>query len=143
MNYEIIDNITSADIAVRVKAPTLSLIFRYGAEALMSVMVDDITSIVNDTSKGSVIEGDDISLLYFEFLNDILFFKDSESLLLLPHHVEVLLKDDIYRCEYTLHGETIDRIRHRIAVDIKAVTLHRLEIYNDRGLYIAESVFDV
>ena len=67
MNYDIIHNITAADIAVRVKAPSLDLMFRYGAEALMSEMVEDISSIKRTISKGGILEGKDLSLLYFEF----------------------------------------------------------------------------
>ncbi len=143
MAYEIIDNITSADIAVRVKAPTLSLLFTYGAEALVSEMVEDISSIKKSVIKNGLIEGDDLPILYFEFLNGILFFKDAESLLLLPSKIDVTHDNRLYRCSYQLHGDLIDADLHKITADIKAVTLHQLNIYKNKNLFIAESVFDV
>ena len=143
MNYELIDNITSADIAVRVKASSLNLLFKYGAEALMSEMVADISSIKNTVTKEGIIEGNDLSLLYFDFLNEFIFFKDAENLLLLPSEVEVSAKDSIYSCLYILKGEKINRVTHKFKTDIKAVTLHALKLYENGGLYIAESVFDV
>ncbi len=143
MNYDIIHNITAADIAVRVKAPSLDLMFRYGAEALMSEMVEDISSIKKIISKSGILEGEDLSLLYFEFLNEFLFFKDSDNLLLLAETVEVSNSRGMYSCVYTLKGEEINREIHNFRVDIKAVTLHGLRIYEHGGFFIAESVFDV
>lgn len=143
MNYELIHNITSADIAVRVRASSQSLLFKYGAEALMSEMVDDLSTIRPVTAKSGIIEGRDLSLLYFEFLNEFLFFKDAENLLLLPEEVEVAFSKDLYSCRYILKGEKISREIHKFRVDIKAVTLHGLQIYENGGLFIAESVFDV
>jgi SHS2 domain-containing protein len=143
MNYELIENITSADIAVRVKAPSLELLFRYGAEALMSEMIEDINTINNSVSKNGVLDGSDLSLLYFEFLNEFLFFKDAENLLLLPGKIEVSSSNGLYICSFALTGEKIDRDVHRFKVDIKAVTLHALALYEENGIFIAESVFDV
>lgn len=143
MNYELIENITSADIALRVKAPSLSHLFRYGAEALMSEMIEDTDSINKSVSKNGRLEGSDLSLIYFEFLNEFIFFKDSESLLLLPENVEISSADNLYACTYTLNGEKINKNLHKFRVDIKAVTLHALRIYEDNGTFIAESVFDV
>ena len=143
MNYELIENITSADIALSVKAPSLNLLFKYGAEALMSEMIEDINTINNTVLKNGILEGADLSLLYFEFLNEFIFFKDAENLLLLPELVEVTYADDIYRCSYTLKGDKINKDLHKFRVDIKAVTLHALRIYEANGIFIAESVFDV
>jgi len=143
VNYELIHDITTADIAVRVRASSLSLLFKYGAEALMSEMVDDISCIRNVITKNGVIEGKDLSLLYFDFLNEFLFFKDAENLLLLPLEIEVLCKEGLFECIYVLGGEKIDRDLHKFRVDMKAVTLHGLQIYEKEGLFAAESVFDV
>ena len=143
MHYEIIDNITSADIAVRVKAPSLELLFNYSAEALMSELVEDISSIQNKATREGTIEGEDISLIYFEFLNEFLFFKDSESLLLVPCLIRISAAGNIFSCSYTLCGEKINKNFHKFKTDIKAVTLHGLRIYQRDGLYIAETVFDV
>ncbi len=143
MNYELIHDITSADVAVRVKASSLNLLFNYGAEALMSEMVKDISSIKSIISKNGTLEGEDLSLLYFDFLNEFLFFKDAENLLLLPAEIEILSNGGIYSCIYTLSGEKIDKELHEFKVDVKAVTLHGLNIFEKDGLFIAESVFDV
>lgn len=143
MNYEIIEDITSADIAVRVRASSLNELFRFGADALMSEMIEDVTSIHYSILKQGILEGEDLSLLYYDFLNEILFFKDAENLLLLTDAIDVSFTGNIYSCSYTLAGEKINNETHKFIVDIKAVTLHALQIYENDGLFVAESVFDV
>ena len=143
MNYEIIENITSADIAIRVKADSPSLLFKYGAEALMAELIEDLSSIKEIITKEGSFHDKVLSLLYFEFLNEILFFKDSENILLKPANLRVSAEDNLYVCEYTLKGAKINKLRHKSKVDIKAVTLHELKIYEDNNFYIAETVFDV
>ena len=45
MDYELIENITAADIAIRVRANSLNELFIKGGIALMSEMLDDVSSI--------------------------------------------------------------------------------------------------
>jgi len=142
MNYELLENITSADIAIRVTAPSENKLFIYGAESLMSEMIEDISSIEKTITKHGELTGEDLSLLYFDFLNEFLFFKDSENLLLLPVEVAIFTTDGIFSLRYSLAGEKINREIHKFKVDIKAVTLHCLKLYKKEDLFIAESVFD-
>lgn len=143
MDYELVENITSADVAIRVRAESLNQLFISGAKALMSEMVDDISSIRSTASRDGILEGKDLSILYFEFLNEFLFFRDAESLLLVPVEVEISEAGGLFSCRYRLAGEKINREIHKFKVEVKAVTLHNLKIYESDGLFIAESVFDV
>jgi len=143
MDYEIIEEITHADIAVRVKAGSYDELFVKSGRALISEMVenpDDISSLI--IKEGSL-AGASIDLIYFEFLNEILFFKDAESLLMLPAKISVTGTDDEYKCSFSLSGEKIIRDKHIFRVDVKAVTMHGLRIYKENDLFIAEAVFDV
>lgn len=143
MNYEIIENITSADIAVRVKARSLELLFQFGAEALMSEMVENINTITPSASVSGFLDGEDIALVYFDFLNEFLFYKDAENLLLLPFDIRIINENGLYSCSYILKGEKINTDVHNFRTDIKAVTLHNLNIYRDDEFFVAETVFDV
>jgi SHS2 domain-containing protein len=143
MDYELIEDITHADVAVRVKAASYDELFVKSGRALMSEMVENPGDISPLIFKEGVISGDDIELLYFEFLNEILFFKDAESLLLLPEKISFAVINDEYKCSFRLAGEKIIRDKHIFRVDVKAVTMHGLRIYKENDLYIAETVFDV
>ena len=143
MDYELIEDITFADVAVRVKGDTPEEVFIKGGNALLSEMVENYGDISPVIKRNGEIQGETLELLYFEFLNEILFFKDAEGLLLLPEKIRVTGGPGEYRCCFTLAGEKIERERHRFRVDVKGVIMHGLKIYSKDGIFIAESVFDV
>lgn len=143
MDYEILENITTADIAFRVRASSVSELFMKGAGALLSEMITDISSIKKSVSRNGLLEGNDLSILYFEFLNELIFFRDAESLLLVPVEVNVSETEGTFFCSYTFYGEKINRQVHEFKVEVKAVTLHNLKVYESNGLFIAETVLDV
>lgn len=143
MDYEIIHDMTSADIAVRIKGDTLAGLFVNAGNTLMSELVEDIAVISRKVHITGELRNDELDMLYFEFLNEFLFYKDSRGLLLLPETVGVTKESGTYICRYTLAGEQIDREKHGFRVDIKAVTLHGLKVYEHQGTYTAVTVFDV
>ena len=143
MDYELIEDITHADVAVRVRGASYSELFVKSGRALMSEMVENPGDISPLIIKEGVFSGDNIELLFFEFLNEILFFKDAESLLLLPDNISVTDNESVYKCSFRLAGEKIIREKHIFRVDVKAVTMHGLRIYKENDLFVAETVFDV
>jgi SHS2 domain-containing protein len=142
-NFEIIDGVTSADIAFRAYGGTLTELFVSSALALMSIMLENPEGIVFSLSKGIELSNEDRELLLFEFLNEFIFYKDSELLLLKPESVEIEEENGGYRLQCDARGEYIDRNRHIFNVDIKAVTMHRLSIARDGGQWCAMVVLDV
>ncbi len=143
MDYEVIEGITHADVAVRVKGGSYDDLFLKGGKALICEMVENYDDILPEIKKAGVLKNISIELLYFEFLNEILFFKDAEGLLLFPESVEITEVNSEYICSFVLSGEKILRCKHNFRVDVKAVTMHGLQIYVENGVYTAESVFDV
>ena len=143
MDYEIIEEITHADIAVRVKGTSLDELFVKSGRALISEMVENTGVISPFINKEGIITGDNIELIYFEFLNEILFYKDAECLLLLPEFVKISDVTGNINCNYKLCGEKIIREKHVFRVDVKAVTMHGLRIFKEKDLFVAETVFDV
>ena len=142
-NFEIIDGVTRADIAFRAYGGTLPELFISSALALMSIMVENPEGILFSLSKGIEFSNVDRELLLFEFLNEFIFYKDSELLLLKPESVEIEKVNGIFRLQCDARGEYIDRNRHIFNVDIKAVTMHGLSIARDGGQWYAMVVLDV
>lgn len=143
MDYEIVDNITSADIAVSVKGKSLNEIFVKAGNALVSEMTDSPDKIRDIELRRDVISNPDLELLLFNFLNEILFYKDGEGLILKPAAAEIELQGSEYLCRYTLSGEKITESICGFRVDVKGVSLHGLEIIKTDDLYTASVVFDV
>ncbi len=143
MSYEIIDNITMADIAFRITGADLNELFTSAAHAVMSVMTENWESISPDVKKTVKLEGDSLDLLFFNFLQEIIFFKDSESLFLLPGKIIIEEGKNKYRCTAELQGEAIDSTKHDLGVDIKAITMHNFELKKEKDRWTATVVLDV
>ncbi|MFH0976815.1 MAG: archease [Spirochaetota bacterium] len=143
MSYEILDDLTCADIAIKVTAKDITGLFFSGAEALLSVLIDNPGSIAFKTEKQIALKNAEIDLLLYGFLNEIIFFKDAESLLLLPKTVNIIYTGNEYAVDCLFHGEHIDRLRHNFNVDVKAVTMHNLKVENIDDGWIAVFILDV
>lgn len=142
-NFEIIDGVTRADVAFRAYGGTITELFASAALALMSIMLVNPEGIVFSTKRSIALDNRDRELLLFEFLNEFLFFKDSELLLLKPESVDIEEVDGEFRLQCDARGEHIDRNRHAFNVDIKAVTMHGLSVARESEQWFATVVLDV
>jgi SHS2 domain-containing protein len=73
------------------------------------------------------LEEPDLELLMLRFLNELVYLRDAEQLLLLPRRVRVSVNDGA-QLEADLVGEAIDAERHRMDAEVKAATAHGLRI---------------
>ena len=142
-NFEIIDDVTRADIAFRAYADGITELFASAALAMVSIMLVNPDRIVFSTKRSIALDNRDRDLLLFEFLNEFIFLKDSESLLLKPASVEIEEVEGGYRLRCDARGEHIDRERHVFNVDVKAVTMHGLRVARDGDQWSATVVLDV
>lgn len=143
MEYEIIEDISRADIAFRVRGKTVEELFSAGARSLFAIMIQDKETIRPSVNVSFSCESREIDLLYFEFLSELVYYKDSEKLLLLPDRIAITSSPEGYRLDCELRGDRIDRNRHVFTIDIKAVTLHNLLVEKDDGGWSAIAVLDV
>jgi len=115
--FEIIEGITSADIALRLSGPDIESIFHGAAKAFLSVMLEDSTSALpHDTRTISLVRENE-ELLLFAFLDELVFLKDAENLLVVPRAVAIQAGGGglTLRCDADV--DFIDRERHRFIVD--------------------------
>jgi len=142
VDYEILDNITSADIAVSVKADNLNELFMKSGIALVSEMTDEPDLIREREKRSGTLNHQELELLFFQFLNEILFYKDAEGLILKPAYVDIKTEAGEYLCNYLLAGEKIDESLCGFRIDIKGVSLHHLKIEEEGGIFKGIAVFD-
>lgn len=143
----------SADIAFEAEAGTLEDLFRCSADAVMNVMVDDLSTIrprverefqVVSPSSASSDEAAQGSLL-FEFLQALVFFKDAEQLLLRVKDLWIRKDPDenALQLRARLVGERIDPKRGGLGSDVKGVTMHRFAVRQVGDHWTASVVLDV
>ncbi len=143
MSYEIIDAISRSDIAFRVRGKDPDELFAAGASALAAIMMQNPESIRPLTDVEFDIASSDLDLLYFDFLSEFIYYKDSKKLMLLPETVRIEQSPDGYHLSCRAKGEMIDRKRHSFNVDVKAVTMHHLNVEQKNDEWTATAVLDV
>jgi SHS2 domain-containing protein len=141
--YTYLDDIAIADVAFRARAPNLAELCRQAGLATVHIMVDDLDSVYRRRTRTVCLDSDNAELLLFDFLQELIYFKDAEYLLLLPANVTVAETGGRYRLNGTLAGESIDPGRHPLNADVKAVTLHRFRVEHTAAGWEAEVVLDI
>ena len=143
MPYEFVDELTVADIAFRAWGRDVEETFVSAADAVMNAMVEDLDAIQPHDTRILSVEHEALDMLLFNFLQELVYYKDAEQLLLRVQQLRIA--DD--RQPYTLHatavGEPIDPDRHRMRVDVKAVTLHRFSLTQTERGWEATVILDI
>lgn len=128
MPYEFLEDVATADIAFKAWGKDLEEMFIAAADATMNVMVEELDSIQPRERREFKLENDALDMLLFNFLQELIYYKDAEKLLLRVNQVEIKGKDQHLILEAMTVGEKLDPNRHHTRVDVKAVTLHRFHL---------------
>jgi SHS2 domain-containing protein len=128
MPYNFLDDIAIADVAFEAWGDTPEEMFVSAADATMNVMVDNFDKIEPHENRAIALKAEKMDMLLFEFLQELIFFKDAEMLLLRVEDVKIGHDDDSCFVSANAYGEQIDPIKHNLIVDVKAVTLHQFKV---------------
>ena len=143
MPYEFVDELTVADIAFRAWGGNLEETFVAAADAVMSAMVEDLEAIQPQDTRLLNVEHGALDLLLFNFLQEFVYYKDAEQLLLRIQQLCIAADHPPYTLQATAVGEPIDSDRHRMRVDVKAVTLHHFALTQTECGWEATVVLDI
>lgn len=143
MPYTYLEEAATADIAFIATGSSLKELFQTAADAVLNVMIEDLETIALRETRPYQGENRDLELLLFDFLNEIIYYKDAEQLLLRAPIVAIEKIKDIYRISAAFKGEALDPERHPQRVDVKAVTLHQFEVSKKDGEWIAKVILDI
>lgn len=143
MPFRFNDDISTADVAFEAWGETLEELFISSAAALLRTMAEAPERVARQQELSVRLEHEELDLLLFSFLQELIFYKDARRLLLHADSVLIEQRNGTFRLEATLSGEQIDAERHRLLVDVKAVTLHRFDVAFRDNLWKAVVVLDV
>lgn len=132
--YELLDH--TADLMVKAYGKTLAECFANAGYALFDQTVD-LSGICPAETFEIEASGDGPEDLLYAFLSELLFLEDCDGVVLCELNVQ--LQDSKVRCKGK--GETLDRNRHRVKSEIKAVTYHMLSVNIDEPSVTV--IFDV
>lgn len=143
MPYEFLEDVATADVAIRVTATSLEALLFDAAEATTNVMVDELASLARTVRKTVEVEAQAPDELLVNFLQELIYFKDAERLLLRPERVQVRRQDGRWTLTASLSGEVLDMRKHELKVDVKAVTYHRLRVEQTPTGWQADVILDI
>ena len=142
--FRFLEDIALADLAFEAWGETPTELFVAASEGLAEAManpntVDTIWQQDIQLSQGSLKD------LLFDWLSQLVFLKDAESVVF--HGVQVQVWEDTdqktWQVRGTVLGEPIDQTRQELRADVKAVTKHMYEVEEHPGRYRTRVVLDV
>ena len=141
MPYEFLDDGVTSDVTFHAWGASLEELFAAAADATLNVMVRSVESVRPLETRSVSVEADALDLLLMRFLDELVYRKDVEELLL--RATEVRVETERNRVQAVLTGERIDPKRHELVADVKAVTLHDLRVERSATGWDAHVTLDV
>jgi protein archease len=143
MPYKFLEEIGTADIAFEAIGRDLPELFRDAADATMNVMIDNLDAIEPRETRNIELSNEKIDMLLFDFLQELIYFKDAERLLLRTRQVRIDERDQKCFLKAEAAGELLDAARHHQRADVKAVTLHDFSVEKEDGGWKARVLLDI
>jgi SHS2 domain-containing protein len=143
MPYRYLEDIATADAAFEAWGEDLVELFKAAADATMNVMVADLETIEKREEVTFDVEHEALDLLLFNFLQELIFFKDARRLLLRMHALAIEKRDSCFFLRASAFGEVVNPDTHNLVVDVKAVTLYRFALHQIEGGWKATVVLDI
>ncbi len=135
--YEFIDH--TADIGLKANGKDLSEAFAHAAEGMFDIITDS-SAIENKGEYHIDLHSDDMEQLLVDWLNELLFLQGAENLVFGSFSVDV--DEQNARLSATVSGEEFDTKKHKIGMEIKAVTYHLLEVHKNDPCFV-KVLFDI
>ncbi len=142
MKYKILENVAIADIAFEIYGKDLNELFENAAFAIFEE-TSDLSKVEEKEKKEIKLEANNTQDLLYDFLSEILFIKDKDSFLFKNSKVNIEEKNNKFLLEAELKGENINREKHELRNDIKAITLHMFKVEKTKEGYKALVIVDV
>jgi SHS2 domain-containing protein len=132
----------TADVLFVAKAGTVEDLFKECAIALEETMVD--IKEVKPKKKIKILgEGKKIDDVLFNFLDDLIFFKDYKQMVFSKFEISIEEKEGTINLTCFASGEPIDFTRHDPKVDVKAVTMHLFKVEQVKDAWKAQVLLDI
>lgn len=151
----------TADLGLRIRAPSLDQLFTEAAEALFCATVENLDAVKPIQRIEVHLQGDDLALLLFDWLNELLYRFDTEHLVFGKFEAEVSsamsrspdcdkvsgkigsVGKPCHNLVASAWGESLDSSRHLFGHEVKAITYHGLRVENEGNGWLAEVIVDI
>jgi len=142
MGYELLDEGTFADVAVKCRAKTLEDLFKYNSEAFAAIILEDTGVIRGNVKKIIQVKAEEPDLLLYDFVNELIYQKDVNNLLFMPANIKIERNNNMLHIVATMKGERIGK-KCSFNVDVKAATMHELSVVQNNNEWSSFMILDV
>lgn len=137
--YEFFEH--TADVGALVRGVTLARLFENAGRAMFDLICDR-RSVRPRRAVRIAVQGVTLEDLLVRWLSELLFRLETEDMLFCAFAV-ARVDRALLRARGIARGEPIDRARHALKREIKAVTYHQIRIVRGRSAWRVRIVFDV
>jgi SHS2 domain-containing protein len=131
----------TADVGLRIIGDDLPDLFRTAAEGLFDYVVANREAVEVTLTEVVTLTSDSTANLLVGWLNELIFRSETQHILY--SLFEPILSHDGLILEATIGGEAIDRDRHILDHEVKAVTHHGISLERDGAGWVAEVILDI
>jgi len=135
--FEILDH--TADIGLIVYGENLRVLFENAGEAFFHI-ITDLRKVRRRVEKRIDIKGESMDRLMVDWLSELLYLHDVESLLFKGFKVDSVGEGGL---KAIVKGEPFQEGVHVIKTEVKAVTYHQIEVRQENGRWRAQVIFDL
>ena len=143
MPFAYVDDSATSDVTFCASGASLEELFGAAVDAVTAAMVADLDAVRPETQFAIEAGAEHLDLLLVRLLDEVVFLKDRHGVLLRASRVSVEASAPPFHVRATLCGARIDRQRHALLTDVKAVTLHDLRVDRRGELWSARVTLDV
>ena len=140
MTYRFLPDIALADIAFEAESDSVDGLFETCARAITDIMVDP-KSLRTTSERRLSLRSENLDRLLYDFMTELIVMKDVDSLLFSEFRVRVSPEGTSLKA--VAKGEQIDRERHRLRNDVKAVTMHLFGVKHEGNKWRTTVVLDI
>ena len=132
----------TADLGLRVEAADLPELFSEAARGLLAMLAVEPQQVRGAEQRAFTIEADSLDYLLFDWLSELLYAYDDEHWLFSQYEVRIH-GEGPYELTAVCRGEPLDRDRHALDHEVKAITYHGLLVEPLTNGWRAELIVDI
>ncbi len=140
MKYKFLPH--TADVMFEAYGKTPEQLFENSALAVEEIMVK-LSTLNTEEHYEVTLQANTLEDLLYDFLSELIFVKDTEGFLFKKFEVVINHKNKKYELFAKCEGELINRKKHELLADAKAVTKHLFEIRQEENKWIAKVIVDI
>ena len=133
--YELIDH--TADVCIKAYGNTISEAFEHAAVGMFDIITDK-SKIERIGEYQIELNAPDLEQLLVDWLSELLFLNSAKNLVFGSFKVAI----DENHLSAQVFGEKYDTSKHKMGVEVKAVTYHMLEVKDTEPFYV-KILFDI